>query len=100
MLRLRLLLCCFLTCQCLISLAEAETPDTDRSVIPVAHRQGKYAGRAGNYANLNDAQKQNFNQQNLTVAKDTQERKALSKEERRALRRQVNESVSKYPHSR
>jgi hypothetical protein len=94
---LRCLLCLWLTCQYQISQAQEAGSDGDRPATPVVHRQGKYAGRAGNYANLNDGQKQNYSQQNFPVQKEGQERKALSKEERRALRRQVNESVSKYP---
>lgn len=97
MLRLRLSLCFFLLCQCFISLADEAPADGDKTVRTAAHRQGKYAGRAGNYASLNNNQKQNLSQQNPTVVGDAQERKALTKEERRALRRQVNESVSSYP---
>ena len=68
----------------------------DHAEEPV-HRQEKFAGRAGNVTAVVDAQNKSGNAQNAVRAQQAHEKKPLSKEERRALRRQINETENKYP---
>jgi len=62
-----------------------------------ARHQEKFAGRAGNVPPVVDAQNKSVNTQSAVHAQEAHEKKPLSKEERRALRRQINETENKYP---
>jgi len=91
--RLHLALCCFLSCFCLASLADEAAVNEPRPVTFAQHnRQEKFAGRAVRQADAAGAPNQAA-QSNGEV----RERKALTKEERRALRAQVNASMVRYP---
>ena len=99
MLRLQCLLCSCLVAISLCAHADDTQADDSKAVVPATHRQGKFARRAGNATNPNEATNKNGSLQEQTVG-ESHEHKAMSKEERRALRRQINESVGKYPRRR
>ena len=62
----------------------------------VHHKQERLAGRA-NLVNNNDRQARNSANQNSAWGASAHEKSLLSREERRALRRQINETESRYP---
>jgi hypothetical protein len=68
----------------------------ERADEPV-HRQEKFAGRASTLTAANDPQNKFLNPQSAARIQDAHEKKPLSKEEKRALRRQINETENKYP---
>ena len=98
--RLPLFLCCFLSSLSLPGLADDTAVDGSKALAPAVHKQEKFAGRAGRLADINNTTRQNSSQVSPSVDGPVHERKALTKEERRALRRQINESEVRYPRRR
>jgi hypothetical protein len=94
---LRLLIGCCLSVLCWTAGAVQVRPDDDKGSEPQLHRQAKLAGRANNLANANEVKGRQKNEQNQEEAKTAPERRTMSQEERRALRRQISETEVKYP---
>jgi hypothetical protein len=92
---IRLVACCYLTALsytvCAQGVKANENKVDERIEAPI-HRQEKLAGRANN-----DAQNKNPAAQYPLYSQEMHEKKPLSKEEKRALRRQINETEIKYP---
>lgn len=93
---LRLFICCCLcafTCNVLAATLQVGGPvDADHSNL-IGHKQKKMAGRA-NYANgFSGSTKVKY----PLYTQEAREKKSLTKEEKQALRRQINETESKYP---
>lgn len=95
--RFQLLFCCLLTALSFTTQAQGARGNDVKlsdSSDSSERKQEKFAGRANNNAGTNDIKKSNTHYPLYT---ETREKKPLSKEERRALRRQVNETETKYP---
>ena len=91
--RFRLFLCCFLSA---FSYGAQAGAHEGTNKPDATHRQEKLAGRAGGFSGVNDVQGKNRSAY-AQDAQDAHEKKPLSKEEKRALRRQVNEAEIRYP---
>jgi hypothetical protein len=92
---IRLVVCCYLTALSYNALAQgvrANENKMDERIDAPIHRQEKMAGRANN-----DAHNKNPSAQYPLYSQEAHEKKPLSKEEKRALRRQINETEIKYP---
>jgi len=98
--RLRLLMVCMLSTLCYSAWADGlRTRDgrIDEHVDEPVRHQEKFAGRASTLTAANDPQSKIQNPQGSARIQDAHEKKSLSKEEKRALRRQINETENKYP---
>lgn len=97
---LRLFICCYLsvlTCDVWAGIIQADgNVATDRS-DPVVHKQEKLAGRANNVSNVSGTVNKNLNAQYPVYTQEMRGKKPMSKEEKRALRRQINETETMYP---
>jgi hypothetical protein len=94
--QLRLLIgCCLAVLSWNASSAQIGGGDGRGGEVPV-HKQPKFAGRANNLANASTppSKAKEPEKQGTT---STAERKPMSQEERRALRRQISETEMKYP---
>ena len=65
--------------------------------LAIAHKPEKLAGRANNASDTNAATGKNSNDRSASYLHEVHEKKPLSKEEKRALRRQVSETEGTYP---
>ncbi len=69
----------------------------DKGGEAMAHKQPKFVGRANNLANPGAQQSRSTEADKQANDPSLNEKKALSQEERRALRRQISETEVKYP---
>jgi len=91
--RFRLLTCYFvflLSCGAVAAKVGATENKVDEMQ---GHKQEKFAGRADNLASVNDAQSKD----RTSSFAQAHEKKPLSQEEKRNLRRQINETEIRYP---
>ena len=100
----RLILCCCLSAySCAFSysvLAEGLRPNENKTAEPSEMSnvsQEKFTGRANNPRDVNHKSTKAPNARNTVYAQEAREKKPLSKEERLALRRQINETENMYP---
>jgi len=97
---IRLMLCGFITLlSCSAWAGVNQFNDNTNGQRNVHHKQERLAGRA-NLVNNNDRQTRNPPAQNSTSISSAHEKSLMSKEERRDLRRQINETESKYPRNK
>jgi hypothetical protein len=97
---LRLFVCCYLSAFAYTVWAGGpqanENALSDRNDL-ASHKQEKFAGRANNVSAVNAAANKNSNAKYSLNTQEAHEKKPLSKEEKSALRRQINETESMYP---
>jgi len=99
---LRFLICCYLSafvCGAWAGGAQANAQMSDDRLVdrnePGSHKQEKFAGRANSPAN--EVALKNPNAKYPLYTTESHDKKPLSKEEKRALRRQINETEIMYP---
>jgi hypothetical protein len=102
----RLILCCLSAYYCVFAYAAQadgmrsnEHNAIERGELANV-RQGKFAGRANNASEVNGQPNKGANSANAQYpiySKDAPQKKPLSREERLALRRQINETETMYP---
>jgi len=100
MTRLRLIVCCYLSAFTYnVWAGGAQVNDNalgGRSDL-ANHKQEKMAGRANNVSAANAALNKNSNAKYALSTQEAHEKKPMSKEEKSALRRQINETETMYP---